>query len=71
MCLFEKFEERFAKNGEIFKLDQWLQYFAFDVMGTNDFLKAIWTSGYWERRWGNAERNCRLYEDRRTSDFHS
>lgn len=38
-CLQEKFDHRFAANGEIFDLGQWLQFFAFDVMGTMTFSK--------------------------------
>ena len=38
-CLLEKFDQRFATNGEIFDLGQWLQFFAFDVMGTMTFSK--------------------------------
>lgn len=38
-CLLEKFDRRFAANGEIFDLGQWLQFFAFDVMGTMTFSK--------------------------------
>ncbi|KAL9082306.1 MAG: hypothetical protein Q9165_008918 [Trypethelium subeluteriae] len=38
-CLSEKFDSRFAVNGEVFDLGQWLQYFAFDVMGTMTFSK--------------------------------
>ncbi|RMZ85133.1 hypothetical protein DV738_g249, partial [Chaetothyriales sp. CBS 135597] len=38
-CLRGKFDERFAINSEIFDLGQWLQFFAFDVMGTLTFSK--------------------------------
>ena len=38
-CLQENFDHRFAANGEIFDLGQWLQFFAFDVMGTMTFSK--------------------------------
>lgn len=38
-CLMEQFDQRFAARGEIFDLGQWLQFFAFDVMGTMTFPK--------------------------------
>lgn len=38
-CLSENFDRRFVKNAEIFDLGKWLQYFAFDVMGTMTFSK--------------------------------
>ncbi|KAI4264753.1 MAG: hypothetical protein L6R42_000163 [Xanthoria sp. 1 TBL-2021] len=38
-CLMEQFDQRFAARGEIFDLGQWLQFFAFDVMGTMTFSK--------------------------------
>ncbi|RMD44084.1 hypothetical protein DV735_g970, partial [Chaetothyriales sp. CBS 134920] len=38
-CLRGKFDQRFAINSEIFDLGQWLQFFAFDVMGTMTFSK--------------------------------
>lgn len=38
-CLLEKFDERFAETDEIFDLGQWLQFFAFDVMGNMTFSK--------------------------------
>lgn len=38
-CLLEQFDQRFAAKGEIFDLGQWLQFFAFDVMGTMTFSK--------------------------------
>ena len=38
-CLVEQFDERFAGNCLVFDLGQWLQFFAFDVMGTLTFSK--------------------------------
>lgn len=38
-CIHEKLDENFIANGEIFNLGDWLQYFAFDVMGTMTFSK--------------------------------
>ena len=35
----DKIDNRFAATGEIFDLGQWLQFFAFDVMGTMTFSK--------------------------------
>ncbi|RYP43079.1 hypothetical protein DL770_011873 [Monosporascus sp. CRB-9-2] len=37
--LREKLDCKFLQNGEIFELGQWLQFFAFDVMGTLTFSK--------------------------------
>lgn len=39
VCLKEQLEDRFVANKEIFNLGEWLQYFAFDVMGTMTFSK--------------------------------
>ncbi|PIG81786.1 hypothetical protein AARAC_011839 [Aspergillus arachidicola] len=36
-CLSEQFDTRFAGTGETFDFGEWLQYFAFDVMGTMSF----------------------------------
>ncbi|OTA53098.1 putative benzoate 4-monooxygenase cytochrome P450 [Hypoxylon sp. EC38] len=38
-CMQGKLDEKFIANGEIFNLGHWLQYFAFDVMGTMTFSK--------------------------------
>ena len=38
-CLSKNLDERFVKHGNIFDLGSWLQYFAFDVMGTMTFSK--------------------------------
>jgi hypothetical protein len=38
-CFSEKLDERFAKHATVFDLGIWLQYFAFDVMGTMTFSK--------------------------------
>ena len=38
-CLSEKLDQRFVENGEIFDLGEYLQFFAFDVMGTMTFSK--------------------------------
>ncbi|KAL9617507.1 MAG: hypothetical protein Q9160_007718 [Pyrenula sp. 1 TL-2023] len=38
-CLSDNFDRRFVKNSEVFDLGKWLQYFAFDVMGTMTFSK--------------------------------
>jgi hypothetical protein len=38
-CLVTQFDQRFIENGEVFDLGQWLQFFAFDVMGTMTFSK--------------------------------
>ena len=38
-CLLENFDKRFAQTDEIFDLGQWLQFFAFDVMGNMTFSK--------------------------------
>ncbi|KAL2167184.1 hypothetical protein VTG60DRAFT_1596 [Thermothelomyces hinnuleus] len=35
----EQLDKRYAKNGEVFDLGDWCQYFAFDVMGTMTFSK--------------------------------
>ncbi|KAK2592582.1 hypothetical protein QQS21_009727 [Conoideocrella luteorostrata] len=35
----KQFDERFSRNDEIFDLSEWLQFFAFDVMGTLTFSK--------------------------------
>ncbi|EED17999.1 benzoate 4-monooxygenase cytochrome P450, putative [Talaromyces stipitatus ATCC 10500] len=35
----EQLDRRFASHGEIFDLTEWLQFFAFDVMGTMTFSK--------------------------------
>ena len=37
--LFEQLDRRFVSSQEIFDLGNWLQYFAFDVMGTLTFSK--------------------------------
>lgn len=39
VCLEEQLETRFLANKEIFNLGEWLQFFAFDVMGTMTFSK--------------------------------
>ncbi|GAB1199993.1 hypothetical protein APSETT444_009353 [Aspergillus pseudonomiae] len=36
-CLSEQFDTRFVGTGKIFDFGEWLQYFAFDVMGTMSF----------------------------------
>ena len=36
-CLSEQFDKRFVDTGEAFDFGAWLQYFAFDVMGTMSF----------------------------------
>ncbi|GLA44092.1 hypothetical protein AnigIFM63309_002353 [Aspergillus niger] len=38
-CLSEQFDKRFVATGEAFDCAEWLQYFAFDVMGTMSFSK--------------------------------
>lgn len=38
-CLREKLDKRFVVNSGVFDLGQWLQFFAFDVMGTLTFSK--------------------------------
>ncbi|KAI1087236.1 putative benzoate 4-monooxygenase cytochrome P450 [Rostrohypoxylon terebratum] len=38
-CIHARLDENFIANEEIFNLGQWLQYFAFDVMGTMTFSK--------------------------------
>lgn len=38
-CLSENLDQRFAKHGNVFDLGSWIQYFAFDVMGTMTFSK--------------------------------
>lgn len=38
-CLSDQLDKRFVDNGEIFDFGEWLQYFAFDVMGTMSFSK--------------------------------
>ncbi len=37
--LFDQLDQRFSHSQEIFDLGQWLQFFAFDVMGTLTFSK--------------------------------
>lgn len=37
--LSENLDKRFLKHGNIFDLGSWIQYFAFDVMGTMTFSK--------------------------------
>lgn len=37
--MFDQLTERYASSGEVFDLGNWLQYFAFDVMGTLTFSK--------------------------------
>lgn len=38
-CLREKLDQKFVENSAVFNLGQWLQFFAFDVMGTLTFSK--------------------------------
>ncbi|KAE8373926.1 cytochrome P450 [Aspergillus bertholletiae] len=38
-CIRDKFDQRFAATEQIFDMGQWLQFFAFDVMGTMTFSK--------------------------------
>lgn len=38
-CLQKNLDKRFLENGEICNLGEWLQFFAFDVMGTLTFSK--------------------------------
>lgn len=38
-CIHEKLEEKFVGNDQVFNLGDWLQFFAFDVMGTLTFSK--------------------------------
>ncbi|KAK7748114.1 hypothetical protein SLS53_001366 [Cytospora paraplurivora] len=38
-CLADQLDKRFAGTGMTFDLGKWLQYFAFDVMGTMSFSK--------------------------------
>lgn len=38
-CLRERLDQKFIGNSEVFNLGQWLQFFAFDVMGTLTFSK--------------------------------
>lgn len=38
-CLQEKLDSKFIHNDQVFDLGNWLQYFAFDVMGTLTFSK--------------------------------
>ena len=38
-CLAENFDGRFVQNQQVFDIGSWLQYFAFDVMGTMTFSK--------------------------------
>ena len=38
-CIRGRFDERFVGTGQIFDMGQWLQFFAFDVMGTMTFSK--------------------------------
>ncbi|KAJ5713090.1 uncharacterized protein N7483_010271 [Penicillium malachiteum] len=37
LCLSEQLDQRFVATGETFDFGEWLQYFAFDVMGTMSF----------------------------------
>ena len=39
MVVQERFDSGFAATDEVFNLGQWLQFFAFDVMGTMTFSK--------------------------------
>jgi hypothetical protein len=38
-CIRSRFDQRFVGTGQIFDMGQWLQFFAFDVMGTMTFSK--------------------------------
>jgi hypothetical protein len=38
-CFSDNLDHRFVKHGNVFDLGDWLQYFAFDVMGTMTFSK--------------------------------
>lgn len=38
-CLLNQLDTRFATNGEVLDLGKWVQFFAFDVMGTMTFSK--------------------------------
>ncbi|KAI9648453.1 hypothetical protein NHQ30_003087 [Ciborinia camelliae] len=38
-CMSKQFDKRFVDAGETFDFGEWLQYFAFDVMGTMSFSK--------------------------------
>jgi hypothetical protein len=38
-CLLNQLDTRFAANGEVLNLGEWVQFFAFDVMGTMTFSK--------------------------------
>jgi hypothetical protein len=38
-CFSKNLDQRFLKHGNVFDLGDWLQYFAFDVMGTMMFSK--------------------------------
>jgi Cytochrome P450 len=38
-CFSENLDQRFVKHGNVFDLGDWLQFFAFDVMGTMTFSK--------------------------------
>lgn len=38
-CLQEKLEAKFLHNSQVFDLGDWLQYTAFDIMGTLTFSK--------------------------------
>ncbi|EPE27455.1 Cytochrome P450 [Glarea lozoyensis ATCC 20868] len=38
-CLLNQLDTRFAANGEVLNLGAWVQFFAFDVMGTMTFSK--------------------------------
>jgi hypothetical protein len=38
-CFSENLNKRFVKHGNVFDLGDWLQYFAFNVMGTMTFSK--------------------------------
>lgn len=39
LCLSKQFDKRFVDTSEKFDFGEWLQYFAFDVMGTMSFSK--------------------------------
>lgn len=38
-CIHTNFDERFASTEQVFDMGHWLQYFAFDVMGSITFSK--------------------------------
>jgi hypothetical protein len=38
-CIRSRFNQRFVGTEQIFDIGQWLQFFAFDVMGTMTFSK--------------------------------